>query len=115
MVLPLSWTALKTCVVIVSVPLIGCRPILNYYCLLFEIHVTLCLQLLNGASDAPSAIDEVDAGIDAVVDNAAETANFAGHNVMVKPPCTTIKYSGTSIDVMESLEDISNMIYQAEF
>lgn len=53
--------------------------------------------------------------IDAVVDNAAETANFAGHNVMVKPPCTTIKYSGTSIDVMESLEDISNMIYQAEF
>lgn len=52
--------------------------------------------------------------IDAVVDNAAETANFAGRNVMVKPPCTTIKYSGTSIDVTESLEDISNMIYQAE-
>lgn len=52
--------------------------------------------------------------IDAVVDNAAETADYYGHKLMVKPPCTTIKYSGTSIDVIESLEDITTMIYQAE-
>lgn len=52
--------------------------------------------------------------IDAVVDNAAETECFADGRRCVKPACRTIKYSGATLDVIESIEEIGNMIYQAE-
>ena len=53
--------------------------------------------------------------IDAIVDNAAEVESFAeGCNCIVKPACRTIRYSGVKIDVIENIDEISNMIYQAE-
>lgn len=52
--------------------------------------------------------------IEAVIDNAAATENFACGRCIVKPACRTIRYSGATLDVIESVEDISNMIYQAE-
>lgn len=47
--------------------------------------------------------------IDAVVDNADEDVDY-GH----KPSCRRIFFSGTYIDVKESLEDICDMIRYSE-
>ena len=49
------------------------------------------------------------ASIDAVLDNAQEKQEYG-----VKPACRTINYAGNQLDVIESYEDICNMIYQAE-
>jgi hypothetical protein len=48
--------------------------------------------------------------IEAVHDNDAENVDFG-----VKPAHRTIVYNGRALDVIESLEDICNMIYKAEF
>lgn len=48
--------------------------------------------------------------IEAVHDNDAENVDFG-----IKPPHRTIVYSGRSLDVSESLEQICEMIYQADF
>lgn len=52
--------------------------------------------------------------IDAVIDNAAEVKDFNGRPLMVKPAYRTVNFSGGSLDVAESLEEISEMIYSAE-
>lgn len=52
--------------------------------------------------------------IEAVIDNAPETATFAGEELTVKPSCRTVQFSGSSIDVMESYDEICSMIYSAE-
>lgn len=47
--------------------------------------------------------------IDSVVDNDEEKEDFG-----VKPSCRRIVYSGIFLDVSESLEEISERIYNAE-
>lgn len=47
--------------------------------------------------------------IDAVIDNAAEKLDFG-----IKPECRRINYSGSYLEVSESYEEISEMIYNAE-
>lgn len=47
--------------------------------------------------------------ISAVMENGEEELDYG-----VKPPCRTIHYSGLSLDVIESYEDICRMIYNAE-
>lgn len=47
--------------------------------------------------------------IESVEDNAEQHCGD-----MIKLPCRTIFYSGHSLDVVESLEDIADMIYKAE-
>ena len=52
--------------------------------------------------------------IEAVIDDAAVCEDFAGRRCVTKPDCRTIKFSGTVFEAMESLDEISNMIYKAE-
>ena len=52
--------------------------------------------------------------IEAVIDNAAVTNDFAGRRCITKPDCRTVKHSGNDLDVIESLEEICDMMYQAE-
>ncbi len=52
--------------------------------------------------------------IDAVIDNAEEQTSYAGSVLTVKPSCRTVHYSGSSIDVTESYDEICAMIYSAE-
>ena len=49
--------------------------------------------------------------IDAVLDNADEVNDFGR---VVRPECRTINYSGHSLDVVESYDEIMNMIWNAE-
>ncbi|MBR1449536.1 MAG: hypothetical protein IJ588_12425 [Prevotella sp.] len=47
--------------------------------------------------------------IDSVSDDAEEKVDYG-----VKPACRRITYSGNCIDVVESLDEIADMIYSAE-
>ena len=49
------------------------------------------------------------ASIDAVLDNVPEKQDYG-----MKPACRTINYAGHNLDVIESYDDICEMIYQAE-
>ncbi len=52
--------------------------------------------------------------IEAVVDNAEEQVEYSCSVMTVKPSCRTVYYSGGSIDVSESYDEICAMIYSAE-
>ena len=47
--------------------------------------------------------------ISAVLDNGEERVDYG-----VKPECRTIHFSGTTLDVIESYDDIIDMIWKAE-
>ena len=52
--------------------------------------------------------------ITAVIDNAPEQESYARGVCVVKPACRTIRYSGETMDVAESYDEICDMIYKAE-
>lgn len=49
--------------------------------------------------------------IESVLDNAEERNEYG---LVSKPECRTVNYSGHYIDVVESYDDILNMIWNAE-
>lgn len=51
---------------------------------------------------------------EAVIDNAAVCDDFAGRRCVTKPDCRAVKFDGTVFEAVESMEEISEMIYNAE-
>ena len=58
--------------------------------------------------DGKKALIRTDSII-SVLDNAPESIAYGK-----KPACRTINYSGNSLDVAETLEEISDMIWESE-
>lgn len=72
------------------------------------------MRNLNGFIEVTSLYDGKKAlirveEIIAVLDNAQRRVDYG-----VKPACRTIEYSGTSLDVVETFDEICEMIWKAE-